>query len=74
MDKLKFPISLTSSVLLLYIVSAAFDMPYALVFWLFVLINGLFIWMVLKILKDGKPSTKQFDEVFYEDYDYKRSS
>ncbi len=73
MDGIRFPVYFTSAVLLLYVMSAAMAFPYAVVFWLFVLVNGLFIWMVYKVLKDGKPSEKSFEEVFYEDHDYRRS-
>ena len=73
MDGIRFPVYFTSAVLLLYVMSAAMAFPYAIVFWLFVLVNGLFIWMVYKVLKDGKPSEKSFEEVFYEDHDYQRS-
>lgn len=73
MKAIKFPIYFTSSVLLLYLVTAALEFPFAIVFWLFVLINGLLVWMVYRVLKDGKPSEKSFDDVFYEDWDYKRS-
>ena len=74
MENIKFPIALTSSVLLLYVVTSALNFPYAFVFWLFVLVNGLFLWMIYKILKDGKPSEKSFEDVFYEDWDYPRNN
>ena len=42
---------------------------------LFLTLNAAFIWMVIRILKDGEPSTKSFDDYFYEDReDLKRNS
>ncbi len=73
MKEIQFPISLTSSALLLYVVFTYFNMPYALVFTLFLVVNVLFIWMIIRILKDGKPSEKSFDDYFYEDFPEKRS-
>ena len=31
------------------------------------------IWMVYRILKDGKPSDKTWEDYFYEDHPYKRN-
>jgi len=74
MEGIRFPVYFTSAVLLLYVTTAALEFPYAVIFWLFVLVNGLLIWMVYRVLKDGKPSEKSFEEVFYEDWDYKRNN
>ncbi len=69
MEKLKFPVTITSVVLFLYGMSVVLNLKYPIIFWLFVLTNILFVWMVIRILKDGKPSEKTFDEAFYEDVD-----
>ena len=73
MKALRFPIGITTFVLFFYAISTLVDIPYSLVFMLFLLTNVLFIWMVIRILKDGKPSEKTFDEYFYEDFPEKRN-
>jgi len=49
------------------------NVPYSWVMSLFLLVNGLFIWMIIRILKDGTPSEKSFDDYFYEDFEEKRN-
>jgi hypothetical protein len=41
--------------------------PLALFSTLFLFLNGLLIWMVISVLKDGIPSNKRFEECWYED-------
>jgi hypothetical protein len=48
--------------------------PFALVFGLFLIVSGLFVWMVITILKDPHPSSRTFDEYFYEDSDVRRNT
>ena len=73
MEKLKWPLGLVSGYLLLYLIA-----PYAGVIDDVIILMSIFspvalIWMVVKILKQGKPSSRSFDEYFYEDLDYKRN-
>ena len=72
MKNIKFPIYLTSSVLAFYAMTPFMPVPYALVATLFLVLNGLTIWMVLRVLKDGEPSKITLKESWYEDYDSKR--
>lgn len=66
MRKLIWPISFTSFLLTLYILSIAFGFPYPLVTFFFVTLPVFTIWMVIRILKDGHHSGKTFDDDFYE--------
>lgn len=40
---------------------------------LFIVSPFAVIWMVYCVLKNGKPSEKNWDDYFYEDYDYRRN-
>ena len=73
MDAIKFPIGLTTAVLIIYVFFSQMNVPYSWVMSLFLLVNGLFIWMIIRILKDGNPSEKSFDDYFYEDFEEKRN-
>ena len=74
MNKIKAPITITTIIVLGYAFSTRLEISYSLIFFLFMLANVALIWMVYKILKDGEPSEKSFDEYFYEDReDLKRS-
>jgi len=73
MKALRFPIGITTFVLFFYAFSTLVNTPYSIVFALFMLTNVLFIWMVIRILKDGNPSEKAFDDYFYEDFPEKRN-
>ena len=67
MEAVKFPIYLTTFVLLIYVMSTALGMPYPIAFSLFMLLNGLTIWMVIRVLKDGTESKYTFEEKWYDD-------
>jgi hypothetical protein len=69
MKNIKFPIYLTSSVLAFYSMTPFMPVPYALVATLFLSLNVLIIWMVVRVLKDGVPSQQRFTDTWYEDYD-----
>ncbi|NQZ76653.1 MAG: hypothetical protein HRT61_11190 [Ekhidna sp.] len=73
MKDTKFPIALTSSVLFVYCVFVVMNIAFPLIFFLFITVNALFVWMIIRILKDGKPSEKVFEEYFYEDFPHKRA-
>lgn len=69
MEKISFSVTVTTLGLLLFIVLCS--LPLSLIFlqlYLFGL-TGCLIWMVITILKNGQPSTKTFDQTFYEDAD-----
>ena len=75
MTKIKAPIVISTILLIVYSFSTQLDISYSIIFTLFIAANAVFLWMVYKILKDGKSSEKSFDEYFYEDReDLKRSN
>jgi uncharacterized membrane protein SpoIIM required for sporulation len=66
--KTEFLISITTGLLLVYTVMAALPIAFGIVFFLFLVVSGLTIWMVIAILKDTSHlSNKKFDDYFYED-------
>ncbi|HET8860294.1 hypothetical protein [Marivirga sp.] len=66
MRKLIFPISLVTFIAFFYLVAAALNFSYPIVAGLFGILPIAIIWMVYKILKDGKHSGKTFEKHFYE--------
>ena len=74
MERIKIPIALTTLIVVVYTFSTQLSINYSIIFSLFLIAHVAFVWMVIKILKDGKASQKSFDEYFYEDRkDLKRS-
>ncbi len=67
MKNLHFPVIATTVVLFIYLISVYSSVVFSIVFLLFMILNILTIWMVIRILKDGEPSTRTFDEQWYED-------
>ncbi|MDX2002590.1 MAG: hypothetical protein SFW35_09160 [Chitinophagales bacterium] len=67
MKDIRFPIIFVTAVWLFYQITAIVQLSFQLTFGLFIVLPLLLIWMVIRILKDGKPSTRTFDEKFYED-------
>ena len=74
MEKIKWPIFIVSAFNLFYQLSPAMGIPDNAIIAMYIIAPLLVLWMVYKILKDGTPSDKTFDEYFYEDYEYKRNS
>jgi len=68
MEKIRIPVFLTTAVLICYTLTPFLGVPTALISTLFLIINGMLIWMVLRVLKDGVPSGQTFDEKWYDDY------
>ena len=69
MKNIQFPVYFTSLVLVFYTLTPYIGVPYALIATLFLSLNILIIWMVVRVLKDGVPSSKRFSESWYEDLD-----
>ncbi|MCG8310086.1 MAG: hypothetical protein MI975_22000 [Cytophagales bacterium] len=67
MKNIRFPVYLTSSVLAFYSMTPFMGVPYALVATLFLSLNVLIIWMVVRVLKDGVPTGQTWEESWYED-------
>jgi hypothetical protein len=72
MKQLKMPVLLVSALLLIYALSPQLGFGDTTVFVLFLLLPPAVLWMVYRILKDGTPTTKTWEEYFYEDHPYKR--
>jgi hypothetical protein len=72
MDKIRIPILLVTFYLLTYTLSSLLPLHYAISLALFSLSPIVVMWMVYKVLKDGKESEFTFEEVFYEDHPYRR--
>ncbi|MEM1408913.1 MAG: hypothetical protein AAGG59_19170 [Bacteroidota bacterium] len=67
MNKIKVPVTATTLFLIFYTITPYVGLPYPFVFASFVTINVLTIWMVIRVLKDGEPSGKTFNEQWYDD-------
>jgi hypothetical protein len=67
MNKIKFPIYLTTVILVVYTFLVGMDLVPALVFMLFGISPLLVIWLVYRVLRDGEASAYTFSERFYED-------
>lgn len=74
MSKMTISIIATTSCVLLYVILASLPTAFPLVFLLLLLSQCLLVWMVIRILKDNRPSTRTFDEYFYEDADIRRNT
>lgn len=72
MDNIKLPVFLTTFVLFACIVISRVYPEAYLMGGVFICSPLLFVWMVYRVLKYGKPSDKTFDEYFYCDSDKKR--
>lgn len=67
MKKIGRTIAIASTVLLIYSLSPWLGFTFPLVFSLFLALNALTLWMVVRILKLGQPSGKSFDDAWYEE-------
>jgi hypothetical protein len=72
MEKLKRPVFIVSALVLMYAVSPQMGFNDNAVVLFFLLLPLPVIWMVYRILKDGTPSSRTWEDQFYEDYAYKR--
>jgi uncharacterized membrane protein YqjE len=73
MNKIKFPLIATSLLLLLYHTLNFIGANSNLIILLFVMSPLAVIWMVYRVLKDGTPCNKTWDDSFYEDHSYRRN-
>jgi hypothetical protein len=72
LNKSTFAITITSLVVLSYVILSTLTANFDFVFFATLVSQGFFIWMVISILKDDRSSTRTFDEYFYEDVDIRR--
>ena len=66
------PVFFVSALVLIYTVSPQLGFSDDAVVLFYLLLPLPVIWMVVRILKDGIPSSKTWEEHFYEDHPYKR--
>jgi len=74
MKSISAVISLTTGVVLIYVITSTLSVGFAVTFWLLLLSQGLLIWMVIRILKDKRTSDKTFETHFYEDSPIRRNA
>ena len=72
MKQLRIPVFFVSALVLIYAVSQQLGFSDDALVLFFLLLPLPVIWMVVRILKDGTPSSKTWEEHFYEDHPYKR--
>jgi hypothetical protein len=72
MKNIKFPIYFVTAVLFAYSILSQFYPDSIVIVMVFALSPFLITWMVYKVLKDGQPSARTFDEYFYDDIDIRR--
>jgi hypothetical protein len=73
MQKIKWPVISVSGFAIFYQLTPYFGFPDQTIMALFIIAPLPVIWMAFKILKNGIPSQRTFDEYFYDDVDYKRN-
>lgn len=73
MEKIKSPIIFASSFWLFYQLSPYIGFSDNFIITMYILSPLVVLWMAYRILKDGAPSGRSFDEYFYDDIDYKRN-
>jgi hypothetical protein len=71
MSKMHYSISLITGGLLGFIIlcSPLLRVPFGILLFCLLLLQGGLIWIVITILKNGQCSTHTFDEKFYDDAD-----
>ncbi len=73
MEKLQVPITTVTLFVIFYNALPWLGASDTLILVLFALSPFPVIWMAIRILKDGKPTDKNWDEHFYEDHPYRRN-
>jgi hypothetical protein len=69
-----FSVSVTTGLLLIYVVFASLPFHFGVIFALFLITSGSLLWMVYKILTDTTaPVKKNFDDYFYQDADIRKA-
>ena len=73
MNKSAFSVTVTTVVVMLYVILSTLPVSFGIVFFAMLVSQGLLVWMVVSILKDTRKSTRTFDDYFYEDVDIHKS-
>jgi len=72
-SKIGWPIAIVTGFALFYQATPLLGFSEQMIVFMFCVSPFLFMWMVYKVLRDGKPSEKTWEEHFYEDLDYRRA-
>lgn len=67
MRPILIPVALATAYLFVYSYMVFANIYLWIALWMFVFSPAVVLWMVYKILKNGIPSTRTFDDYFYED-------
>lgn len=70
MQKIKWLIGIVTTYLIIYQSAAFMGFSDNIVVAMCLASSFLLLWMMYKILKNGIPSERTFEEYFYDDYDY----
>lgn len=73
MENIRFPVVFTTLALFAYALLAQINVPIQIMWAFFIAGPFLVAWMVYRVLKEGVPSKREFDEHFYDDHDYRRN-
>ena len=73
MEKIKWPVTLVTAYLLFYLLAPYLGFNDGIVILMYLFAPVAVIWMVIKILRQGIPSRRSFEDYFYEDLDEKRN-
>jgi len=73
MGKIKFPVVTVTFFVVIYNALPFFGVSDSMILALFSISPFPVIWMVYRILKDGTPTNKTWEDYFYEDHPYRRN-
>lgn len=73
MAGIKFPVLSVTLFMVVYNLLPFFNAQTDVIIFLFILSPFAVVWMVYRVLKNGTPSQKHWDDHFYEDFNYKRN-
>lgn len=71
MENIKYPVIITTLIVLIYHMSPFLGATYTVVLSLFTVSTVAYFWMVYIILVKGKPSPHTFEEKWYDDQEVK---
>ncbi len=73
MTNIKIPVISVTVFMVIYNLLPFFNIRSNLIIFLFILSPFAVVWMVYRVLKNGTPSQKKWDDHFYEDFNYQRN-
>lgn len=72
MESVKYPVLVATAFVIFFNLTPFLGIPYSIIAVLFVCSPFVTFWMVYKVLREGVPSEKTFDNFWYEDYQKNR--